>query len=268
MMDVAECYLDELAQRCIVQVQIEEYPTIRSQGWFKSCKLHDLVRYLCLLRIEEENFLKVIDLKRHRNEKQLVEYSHTPPSLLSYRSSQIHRLAIIFDKNVDGGLSLKPKKKIQHIRSVVLSYGGNYGHQLWERIKPRIFSHFKLLKVLDLEAIGHRFFSNYDLKLPKKIGNLIHLRYLGLRYSWFNQLPSSIGKLRYLQTLDLRMLEQPCIPNVLWKLELLQRLYLPKSLQTKNGDIFRLDGLLNIEMLENFHTYYCDVKDLSKLTNL
>ncbi|KAL7251426.1 hypothetical protein ACSBR1_013294 [Camellia fascicularis] len=72
----------------------------------------------------------------------------------------------------------------------------------------------------------------------------------------------------YLQTLDLRMLEQPCIPNVLWKLELLQHLYLSQSLQTKNGDIFRLDGLLNIEMLENFHTYYCDVKDLSKLTNL
>ncbi|KAL7251423.1 hypothetical protein ACSBR1_013291 [Camellia fascicularis] len=214
MMDVAECYLDELAQRCVLQVQLEEYP-IRCEGRFKSCKLHDLMRDLCLLKIKEENFLKV-----------------------------------------------------QHIRSAVFFYGGKCSHGLWEQIKPCIFNQLKLLKVLDLEAIGHRFFSVSDLKLPKTIGNLIHLRYLGLRYSWFNQLPSSIGKLRYLQTLDLRTLSHPLIPNVLWKLKLLQHLYLPQSLHIENGDILRLDGLDNLEMLENFHTYYCDTKDLFKLTNL
>ncbi|CAL5392330.1 unnamed protein product [Camellia sinensis] len=266
MMDVAECYLDELAQRCILQVQLEEYP-IRYQGRFKSCKLHDLMRDLCLLKIKEENFLKVVHLKRHKNEQQLVENSY-PSSLSSYRSSQIHRLAIVFDENVDGDLSLLKQKQVQHIRSVVFFYGGRCSHRLWEQIKPRIFNHLKLLKVLDLEAIGHRFFSVSDLKLPKAIGNLIHLRYLGLRYSWFNQLPSSIGKLRYLQTLDLQTLSHPLIPNVLWKLKLLQYLYLPHSLHIENGDILRLDGLDNLEMLENFHTYYCGIKDLFKLTNL
>ncbi|KAI8009693.1 putative disease resistance protein RDL6 [Camellia lanceoleosa] len=268
MMDVAECYLDELAQRCILQVQLEEYP-IRYQGRFKSCKLHDLMRDLCLLKIKEENFLKVIHLKRHKNEQQqLVENSYPSSSLSSYRSSQIHRLAIVFDENVDGDLSLLKQKQVRHIRSAVFFYGGGCSHRLWEQIKPCIFNHHKLLKVLDLEAIGHRFFSVSELKLPKTIGNLIHLRYLGLRYSWFNQLPSSIGKLRYLQTLDLRTLTHPLIPNVLWKLTLLQYLYLPKSIRIENGDILRLDGLDNLEMLENFHTYYCDIKDLLKLTNL
>ncbi|KAL7251421.1 hypothetical protein ACSBR1_013289 [Camellia fascicularis] len=268
MMDVAECYLDELAQRCILQVQLEEYP-IRYQGRFKSCKLHDLMRDVCLLKIKEENFLKVIYLKRHKNEQQqLLENSYPSSSLSSYRCSQIHRLAIAFDENVDGDLSLLKQKQVQHIRSAVFFYGGRCSHRLWEQIKPCIFNHLKLLKVLDLEAIGHRFFSVSDLKLPKTIGNLIHLRYLGLRYSWFNQLPSSIGKLRYLQTLDLRTLSHPLIPNVLWKLKILQYLYLPQSLHIENGDILRLDGLDNLEMLENFHTYYCDIKDLFKLTNL
>ncbi|GMP55949.1 hypothetical protein CsSME_00020599 [Camellia sinensis var. sinensis] len=268
IMDVAECYLDELAQRCILQVQLEEYP-IRYQGRFKSCKLHDLMRDVCLLKIKEENFLKVIYLKRHKNEQQqLLENSYPSSSLSSYRCSQIHRLAIAFDENVDGDLSLLKQKQVKHIRSAVFFYGGRCSHRLWEQIKPCIFNHLKLLKVLDLEAMGHRFFSVSDLKLPKAIGNLIHLRYLGLRYSWFNQLPSSISKLRYLQTLDLRTLSHPLIPNVLWKLKLLQYLYLPQSLHIENGDILRLDGLDNLEMLENFHTYYCDIKDLFKLTNL
>ncbi|THG10204.1 putative disease resistance protein At1g50180 [Camellia sinensis] len=267
MMDVAECYLDELAQRCILQVQLEEYP-IRCQGRFKSCKLHDLMRDLCLLKIKEENFLKVVHLKRHKNEQQLVENSYPSSSLSSYRSSQIHRLAISFDENVDGDLSLLKQKQVQHIRSAVFFYGRRCSHRLWEQIKPCIFNHLKLLKVLDLEAMGHRFFSVSDLKLPKAIGNLIHLRYLGLRYSWFNKLPSSIGKLRYLQTLDLRTLSHPLMPNVLRKLKLLQHLYLPQSLRIENGGMLRLDGLDSLEMLENFHTYYCDTKDLFKLTNL
>ncbi|CAL5394931.1 unnamed protein product [Camellia sinensis] len=70
-MDVAECYLGELAQRCMVQVELqpdEEYSITKESKRFKHCRLHDLMRDLCLSKVKEENFLNVTDYQ-HRNEQ-------------------------------------------------------------------------------------------------------------------------------------------------------------------------------------------------------
>ncbi|KAJ6890145.1 hypothetical protein NC651_023826 [Populus alba x Populus x berolinensis] len=58
--------------------------------------------------------------------------------------------------------------------------------------------HFLL--VLDLDGRIER--------LPDELGDLIHLRYLGLYYSRLDELPGTLGNLKRLQTLDIRWCRQ------------------------------------------------------------
>ena len=63
-------------------------------------------------------------------------------------------------------------------------------------------SSFQFLRVLDLGNCGsHKSSSGISLKY---VGNLIHLRYLGLKDADVCELPMDIGKLQLLQTLDIR----------------------------------------------------------------
>ena len=55
--DVGEGYLDELIERCMVQVG----RTSSYDGRVKTCQMHDLMRDLCLSNAKEKNFLKSID---------------------------------------------------------------------------------------------------------------------------------------------------------------------------------------------------------------
>lgn len=77
-----------------------------------------------------------------------------------------------------------------------------------ERMKPGrpptidhvpTLENFRVLRVLDLEDRD----LSYGCSL-KYIGNLLHLRYLGLRKTCIDELPQEIGKLRLLQILDIR----------------------------------------------------------------
>lgn len=54
MEDVAYAYLNELVERCVVQVGAQ-----RSVRNIKTCRIHDLMRDLCFLKAEE-NFLQVV----------------------------------------------------------------------------------------------------------------------------------------------------------------------------------------------------------------
>ncbi|GAB4854195.1 hypothetical protein Ancab_022778 [Ancistrocladus abbreviatus] len=63
----------------------------------------------------------------------------------------------------------------------------------------QVYRSYKLLRVLNLWGIQTR-----DRTLPKQIGKLIFLRYLGLLASNIKCLPPSIGNLRNLLVLDYR----------------------------------------------------------------
>ncbi|KAF8645095.1 hypothetical protein HU200_066211 [Digitaria exilis] len=60
---------------------------------------------------------------------------------------------------------------------------------------------FKLLRVLALEGCSRD--SAEDWQGIRHLGNLLHLRYLGLRATRISELPEEIGKLKFLQILDL-----------------------------------------------------------------
>ncbi|KAL0349057.1 UNVERIFIED_CONTAM: putative disease resistance protein RXW24L [Sesamum angustifolium] len=247
IVDIAERYLGELVQRSMVQVRVDEVT-----GQFKSCRLHDLTRELCLLKGKEENFLKKVPL---RFEPELIG---SPSS--STKASVTRRLSVAVDYDFDSYFPPR-KENLDHIRSAM------FFSRLTDRrnLQPTldmVCDDFKLLRVLDLE----RFYVGG--KLSKAIGNLVHLRYLSLRGSQFNKLPSSIVNLKYLQTLDLRAPFLVCvtIPNVIWKLNHLKHLYLPPS--HRSASKLQLGSLSKLEILKNFDTRVSDYRDISKLVKL
>ncbi|KAI3926560.1 hypothetical protein MKW92_052972 [Papaver armeniacum] len=80
-------------------------------------------------------------------------------------------------------------------------------------------SHFKLLKVLDLQGVSVE-------TLPGGLFSIVDLRYLNLRDTKLREIPKSIGSLRNLQTLDIRNTNVQRIPDELTKLSNLRHLYM------------------------------------------
>ncbi|KAL2463558.1 putative disease resistance protein [Forsythia ovata] len=248
IMDVAEHYLCELAQRGMVQVQVEEL-----SGKFKSCQLHDLMRDICLSNGKEENFLKIIHFRN----------GHEPigsrSSLKAATTAPTRRLSVFADVYVEKYFP-PIHEKTSHVRSVLFFNRCTYRITIQDMLKL-LCKDFKLLRVLQLDNFWFR------LKLSKAIGDLVHLRYLSFQNSDFIEVPSSLSNLKFLQTLDLKVksINSLTIPDVLWKLDHLRHLYLP--LFYKNSHL-QLSSLTRLETLKNFDTRVSDFRDLFHLTKL
>jgi hypothetical protein len=78
---------------------------------------------------------------------------------------------------------------------------------------------FMEIAVLDLERV-------FRPQLPESLGKLIHLKYLGLRWTYLEEFPSFIGKLLNLETLDLKHTCIRVVPSSIWKLKKLRNIYL------------------------------------------
>ncbi|CAL5377060.1 unnamed protein product [Camellia sinensis] len=270
-LDVGMSYLSELAQRCMVQVQLTRF-----SRRIKLCRLHDLMRDLCLLKAQEENFLKVVRVEAFDNQQ--LKWENSASSSSSSPLTKIRRLAVYYLGDHDANnirreyINLEELTNHHHLRSCQFYFFGN-GLEIsgWEQIKS-LLKGFKLLRILDADSMKIK---TEEGKLPGDIGNLFHLRYLNINDSCIKSVPSSIGNLRFLQTLDLRKLlhfrsfeTSTSIPNVLWRLEQLRHLYLPSKIKLTGTSKLRLDGLSQLETLEAFDTKYCDVRYFPKLTNL
>ncbi|KAF5207726.1 Disease resistance protein rpp13 [Thalictrum thalictroides] len=113
-----------------------------------------------------------------------------------------------------------------YLRSVLCFTSQNERLQTSEAIL--FFKGLKLVRVMDLEGIRIS-------KLPPEIGNMIHLRFLGLRNTFIRKLPSSISNLCYMETLDLRSVLMFVLPNVIRKMQRLRHLYVDQG--GKNDDL-------------------------------
>ncbi|GMP91403.1 hypothetical protein CsSME_00042121 [Camellia sinensis var. sinensis] len=269
MMDVAKRYMGELAQRCMVQVELqpEEYSINVEIRGFPSCRLHDLMRDLCLSKAKEENFHQIIEYG-HRNQQEHPSSSSMVTSIGGNTCSKIHRLIINLDKKNSNFRLFEQEERARHIRTILFFRGDDCNYPFGEQL-----THFskesKFLRVINFD--GNLLGRKGTKELPKEIGNLILLRHLGLNGTGFTKLPSSIGNLRHLQTLDLRTSfygEIIRVPNVLWKMEGLVHLYLPFFGRFCTKGKLRVDGLRNLETLENLDSNKVNVGDLFKLINL
>ncbi|KAA8535368.1 hypothetical protein F0562_030371 [Nyssa sinensis] len=164
--DVAQEYLMDLIDRSLVLV------AKRSAGVIKACRVHDMLRDLCLRKAEEENFLWNI----YRNE-QLSSFFPSSPR-------KIRRLCI--HSQLFTHISLRSSAPF--IRSFLWFDSKTVG------VSFNIHESFKLLRVLDLSPIK-------ILNIPTEIGSLVHLRYLALQNDYESILPHSISQLWNLETL-------------------------------------------------------------------
>ncbi|XVE50713.1 hypothetical protein DITRI_Ditri01bG0185400 [Diplodiscus trichospermus] len=282
--DVAECYLVELVQRCMIQVQRRDEVTLK----IETIQMHDLMRDLCLLKAKQENLFFTIDksnayssstiekvrrVSAHKFFKiqrikspnirslcffeeffpdEVIEYFFPRTILLLYYATN-HE-----DHNPLAGIAL-----LLFFCSTLTEIGGIWAY---------IFNNFKLLRVLDVKPLREGDFGT-GCKLPKGIGNLIHLRFLSLKDLRFlsSKLPSSLGNLRCLLTLDLRcegvlFSDSIHVPNVIWRMKQLRHLYLPLTCEGKTK--LKLNTLKNLQTLVNFNTKSCHAKDLFNMINL
>ncbi|KAG1327342.1 hypothetical protein COCNU_01G012760 [Cocos nucifera] len=141
--ETAADYLEELVQRCMVQVVKR-----RSDGGVKSFRVHDLLRELCILEAKEARFLDV-----YSTEDQTTSRASRRVALFHYGADVLESL----------------NSSSQFLRTLL-------GFNVYESYDPVMLRlrNLKLLRVIDLEGAPLR-------KLPKEIKSIIHLRYLGLR---------------------------------------------------------------------------------------
>ncbi|KAL5566458.1 hypothetical protein UlMin_029622 [Ulmus minor] len=270
---------DNEAHKCLMALVRRSMVQVGSRssivGRIKTCRMHDLMRDLCLEKARSENFLSLINFQE-------AEGSGVSTQVMP--TSKVRRLAVHSNKNIVSQLLPLTSNRDGCLRSLIC-FGPKEDLRYPRDLFKPLFNCFYMLRVLKVESIST--FGSMRM-LPKEIGRLIHLRFLSLR----NCLPEyrlshSMVNLRCLQTLDLRrnavvsIMVLRSMNTVISKLDHLRHLYLPKlwegicldKLGIQLGCIvkqfqLRLANLKSLETLVNFDTSYCILDDLSQLTKL
>ncbi|XP_075673146.1 disease resistance protein RPP13-like [Castanea sativa] len=206
--DVAEDYMEELINRSLIQVA-----TKRLDGGVKTCRIHDLLRDLCISESSEEKFLEV-----HSN----VNLSPI---------GKCRRISIHYDNNP---YIYSSPCKPSNSRSIIV-FRGVVEHRCphEKSYLKRLCKNNKLVRVVELSNMG------ICCLIPKRIEKLVLLRYLSIASGELHVIPDSICNLWNLETLDMRnsTMTTKCLPKGIWKLQRLRHLYLdaPTSLpRTEN----------------------------------
>ncbi|XP_060169916.1 putative late blight resistance protein homolog R1B-16 [Lycium barbarum] len=203
---VAEEYLEELIDRSLILVGRR-----RANGRIKTCKIHDVIRQLCIRQAQIENVVHFMDKAAIASE-----------GLNDQRRVILaHNISSIYDYFLEHGSGITSTT-----RSLVFP-----GFFLFAEVRGSFFSHFKLvishfklLKVLDLDE------SSFVYDFSCVILQLVHLRYVAARIYE----ATSLAKLWNLQTLILEGREVQQLPLEMWKMSELRHLDIGESIQMAN----------------------------------
>ncbi|KAF8650800.1 hypothetical protein HU200_063704 [Digitaria exilis] len=234
LFDLGESYFNTLINRSLIQ------PVgINAEGRAEACSVHDvMLDFICDLA-SEENFVTVLD----------VINEDTP------FKRKIRRMS--FQKSTSKLITTRlARTSMRQVRSFTIFSPAA------DQMLP-LLSRFQVLRVLDLE--GCCLGESRHLSL-QNIGNLLHLRYLGLKGTSAHKLPSEIRKLQFLQILDLGKTSATLPSSVVWLGHLIC-LYLSPGIELPMG----LRNLSSLEELTGLSMgCYCAdrVKELGHLTNL
>ncbi|KAM6578970.1 hypothetical protein CsatB_030807 [Cannabis sativa] len=243
--EVAYDWLCELVERSMIQVK-----EMSSSGRrIKSFCIHDLMRDLCVSKAQDENFLHFTNWQNRREEA--IDTNVRRVSIYDNKSTNVNDF-IHMVRNIDGTL-----------RCVAVDGGGIENEK---RVLRHVCNHFLKLRVL---IIGHQPVDIYStLKLPKEIGNLIHLRLLSIPFLNIKEIPSSFGNLRCLQTLRVRS-KSDIIPSSMSKLEQLRHLYIYNGYgSTRFGNVLKSTMFRNLQTLVGIGTKYHLLSDFLPLESL
>ncbi|CAL5354585.1 unnamed protein product [Camellia sinensis] len=207
--EVAEDYLMDLIQRSLVIVAQKKF-----DGRIKECRVHDLLRDLCLKKAKEINFLQWT----HNYE----DNSHSPSS--NYETNNQCRLCIHsyfvlrFDHVLLKFCSPTVVQSLFCFRNdfekIISSDDDLFGD-----VCLSICWTFKLLRVLDICYIN-AFFS-------RELTQLVNLRYLAINLKDSCEVPPSISNLSNLETIIIISTQwiKVILPCNVWKIPKLRHLF-------------------------------------------
>ncbi|XP_076912008.1 putative late blight resistance protein homolog R1B-14 [Bidens hawaiensis] len=167
--DLAEEYLEDLVERNLILIAKR-----RANGRIKTCRVHDMLRDLCLREAAEEKFLQVI--------KRNIQDQTSLISPVNYRRLCVHSHVMNFIHSKPSG---------PHVRSFLCFPLEET--ELSREHTSFIHEAFMLVRVLDIKSINIS-------RFPVEITQLVHLRYISI-FGNFKVLPPSIAKLWSLQSL-------------------------------------------------------------------
>ncbi|KAF8652343.1 hypothetical protein HU200_062831 [Digitaria exilis] len=230
LFDVGESYFNELINRSMIQPVDDIYCGYISENY----RVHDMVLDHLSSLSSEEKFVAILNY-----------VDHFPPP-------KVRRLSLQCCKEVHA--HSQDSMNMQQVRSVVAFQSASH-------LMPALPS-FRVLRVLDLQDC--HLSRGCDLK---HIGNLFHLRYLGLNDTDTYLLPEEIGSLQSLQTLDISNSRILSLPLVVYQLRRLICLRLNMILRTvPNG----IGSLTSLEELWELHIDNSTniIEELGHLTEL
>ncbi|RZC90028.1 hypothetical protein C5167_029094 [Papaver somniferum] len=220
-------YLAELIQRCLVQVGRHIHYSTPGKG-YHICKVHDLMRDLCLSKGREISFLDVY------NQKHQIGNVITSHSSKINTRGRLRRYGINMTDDDDclNRYDFFSDDSDCAIRTI-------HATLLWG-CPPTLlnYQNMKLLRVLDLMNE-----KKFDKSMTKQVFQLIHLRYL--RIHQVSEISSSIGNLRNLQYLKFGR-ESGGLPETASRLVQLRQLLVS---QKRVGQGFQIENLVNLSSL-------------------
>ncbi|KAK3001085.1 hypothetical protein RJ639_021458 [Escallonia herrerae] len=228
MEDVAEDYINKLLNRGLIQVA--------GRFWEKvvSCRVHNLLRALTVKKAIEVNFFGIID---EQNARSILDKQNTPAPLLHSRRHAVR-------DSIDSYFLLR--LSYLKVRSLLV-FTDTLDLRKWY-----MYFNMRSLRVLDL---GKPLVEVWAI--PDSIGELIHLKYLGLNLTG-GSMPPAICNLQSLQTLDsyplFSILE---LPPQICKLKQL------RHLRGCFRDLVNVDSLTNLQTLN--YVEYNDSTEIGKL---
>lgn len=277
MEDVGHNYLKELISRGMVHVSRKG--PLTSEGFMiKTVFIHRRLHAMARLETQKGSFLDICD-------------STDVPSCTVVRHLFIQKFRDVADIHMDDSFP-----KLRPVRCHFSEFRESVGYHFSEYWEP-IRRDFPEYSRTDMEAgsggatamnNGDRPYHNHSLrhllrskllrvielrglqvkKLPKAIGDLVHLRYLCIRRSSLVELPSTIANLVNLQTLDIQKSKVREIPGAFWMMiptlrhVLAEKSPLPKSVGVlKNMQTLR-------GMVVCAHPWHNNMSPLQNMVNL
>ncbi|GAB4836255.1 hypothetical protein Ancab_001170 [Ancistrocladus abbreviatus] len=174
--DMASQHMEELIQRYMIQVGRRN-----RRGVVKTCRIHDLMRDLCITKGKEQGFLEVFSTDATSRQSTLTKS---------------RRLAIHL--RVDHTL---PTQDL-HVRSLLVNHDSSSDFAQKTMMVKELAAAFKKCKFLRVLQLCNIQLANDEKALPEEIGQLIFLRYLEIRNSSIYEIPQSISNLCMLLTFD------------------------------------------------------------------
>uniref|UniRef100_A0A0D9XR58 NB-ARC domain-containing protein n=1 Tax=Leersia perrieri TaxID=77586 RepID=A0A0D9XR58_9ORYZ len=248
MEDLAQEYLKELVSRCLVEVK-----------WWNECDKIELVQvHNRLLRFLQSEAQEASFIQIHDNTDVLAP-------------TAVRRLSI----QNDSGNYIPFGNRFPKLRSFICRVEEGEGASATVDIKD---GSKKYLKKEPLKFLyGSKFLRVISIggislsELPNEIGDMIHLRYLGVTCPELENLPLNIAKLLNLQTLDIRNSKVKTIAPKFWRIKTLRhviakqlQLLLPNSV----GNLNNLQTLHGVTPAEKWRGPTCPLEMMPKLQSL